>query len=1612
MNSESTPCPKCGCELPSDAPQGLCPRCLAALNFATETMPPDAAPVATQTPLTPEELAPHFPQLEILECLGRGGMGVVYKARQKSLNRLVALKLLAPERADDAKFAARFEKEAQALAALNHPHIVTIHDFGQAGGFYFLLMEFIDGVNLRQAMTAGRFTPEQALAIVPPVCEALQYAHEHGIVHRDIKPENLLMDKEGRVKIADFGIAKIVARESSRGSGDEEPREDSRTTALGTPTYAAPEQQSDPRHADHRVDIYSLGVVLYELLTGELPQTNLEPPSKRVQIDVRLDEIVLRALETKPEMRFATAAEFRTQVEAAIGTSGNSRREEAHVGTPSRFLKIGTSTLVTPEKIATASGQFSCHRTRGQLILDDHQLTHSRAGTTTVIPLTAIRDLSIGRYPRTMNPVGLDLLSVTYEEDAQCKQVLLSPMEGIFDFPSIWNARVAEWFTAIRDAVTAATGRAPGNTPAERLGVPSGSKLIYALYLLPVVIGITIVLVLAMPLIGGSTSGGGGDVLVFALGLLLLIFALPFIIGRLFRRRSSPVEPQGALRRPWRWAGVAGLSLGTALLLGAPVLNEIVDDFGLTVTARKHLVARQRAGQQAIEARRMAADKQAELNTVRTKQQAATEPEQQERIRLEAATLTKDSQRLQLRAMQADLALNHAALAKERTEQQRIALFYLIAGALLMAGVVALFHRARDGDGSAQPRRRGAAIVILGLLAVGGAAVMLAVWSYRLVGHFGGGQIMVKSAAAQLVGVEGNVVTVDLHVQVEGGIAEVRTELTGHYPPADKRRKLVDADRNTGQSSLVMPGAPAGNQPWRAFPPGLHAWRLNFVLPTPELAQQASKNLRPIGELPVIAGKTYAGTIFDLEDTGSTEQRASLKVSEVMTSAHPRWVSLYGQRSWNESHTEAVWFVSASQPGMVHLGDDEGNQRTSLQRDAKTKLHAVKARIELSKVGADRVRIVRAIGGATATSEITGDYLLLRDELLDTALNSAKTEQGARVELCRLNGRPLLLEVPVIQQTPHEQTQPAAVRNEHVTLFPFIALAVVAIIVGGLILLILSARKKGNTGCMVVLLILLVGGLLFVTAAAVYMLSYRAVAPRSAASMSSQVELSSNGSHREYPGGLVHQASNFLNVRVPEDQLAVLEVFMRQGDDSRVLVPELSAIIGAGKNAAYNGEVFWTAKRDDDNAAADQLWFWAVNASKPDGTRTVPNRDVEAHFSHHIEHDELLNWWPLETPAQTFLPPGSMREITLFRTHGSATIHPEHPKEMILRVRTMKLPPGITILPGQALSQAGTAADTLIQALPQPAASTAPQIPMAIDFNMLRVENPPGSRDICVFFERDSNHGLGIELWQDVTRAPDGKVPAADDPFWLRKHWIGLHDTRVLNWTLPDDFTPAEVSVATRQIEQELMQRPRLSLPDGAVPEIGHIKHRDGWTYTMALRILREPGVPRPPAPEGALFTCEKDIVLPDHAVMRVQLQKSAKDGRRIADGEPLTFQTANTAKGFVLRWHAYKPTLPNGGPNYLLDFVDPNTGAIFHRIEGGFPPGTDLSSPDVVPLPDTRKNIQFTDPGITTHLRLLRASMRAAPGAVVSAWWDVYLEVAYLSPKDKPVPQFQLPEL
>lgn len=261
------------------------------------------------------ELNASLPQFEFIELLGKGGMGAVYKARQRDLDRVVAVKILPLELARSPGFADRFSREARALAKLNHPHIVTVHDFGEANGQFYLVMEFVDGVNLRQAMQAGKLAPEQALTIVPQICDALQFAHEEGIVHRDIKPENILIDKRGRVRIADFGLARLL------GQSEAEPTLTGAHQVMGTLRYMAPEQMDGAHDVDHRADIYSLGVVFYEMLTGEIPMGRFAPPSKKVAVDVRLDEVVLRALEREPEQRYQHASEVKTQVELLRGVT-------------------------------------------------------------------------------------------------------------------------------------------------------------------------------------------------------------------------------------------------------------------------------------------------------------------------------------------------------------------------------------------------------------------------------------------------------------------------------------------------------------------------------------------------------------------------------------------------------------------------------------------------------------------------------------------------------------------------------------------------------------------------------------------------------------------------------------------------------------------------------------------------------------------------------------------------------------------------------------------------------------------------------------------------------------------------------------------------------------------------------------------------------------------------------------------------------------------------------------------------------------------------------------------------------------------------------------------
>lgn len=304
---EAPRCPRCRARLPSGVLQGLCPACLLDEGLATE----DGGTVGRRVDPPPVEvLAPLFPALEIGGLLGVGGMGAVYKARQPALDRWVALKVL-PAGTEGVASPERFNREARALARLAHPHIVGVHEFGQVDGWHYFLMEYVEGANLRQLARSGNLSPREVLRIVPQICDALQYAHDQGVVHRDIKPENVLVDRAGRVKIADFGLAKILGPQTGA----------SRLTVegqvMGTPHYMAPEQVERPESVDHRADLYSLGVVLYEMLTGDLPLGRFPPPSKKVEVDVRLDAVVLRALENDPERRYQRASEIRTGVQAA-----------------------------------------------------------------------------------------------------------------------------------------------------------------------------------------------------------------------------------------------------------------------------------------------------------------------------------------------------------------------------------------------------------------------------------------------------------------------------------------------------------------------------------------------------------------------------------------------------------------------------------------------------------------------------------------------------------------------------------------------------------------------------------------------------------------------------------------------------------------------------------------------------------------------------------------------------------------------------------------------------------------------------------------------------------------------------------------------------------------------------------------------------------------------------------------------------------------------------------------------------------------------------------------------------------------------------------------------
>lgn len=320
MNASST-CPTCGTPIAAEVLGGKCPACLQRVALMEPTMPGDTLGVSrvarrnpSWEPPSVEELAALLPHglYSVENFIGRGGMGAVYKGMQTMLKRPVAIKIMRQDHAANDEFKRRFEREVLALAKLNHPNIVAFYDSGQLpDGLLFFVMEHVEGASLASLITTGALKTgsEDVRRIGMQICDALSYAHGEGVVHRDIKPANVLMDAKGRVKVADFGLARLTGPELDVSALTMTGK------IMGTLGYMAPEQLRSAA-VDHRADLFALGAMLYEMLCGERAEGVFDPPSMRTGCDPRWDEIVSRAMQPDPAARYTSATELRTALDA------------------------------------------------------------------------------------------------------------------------------------------------------------------------------------------------------------------------------------------------------------------------------------------------------------------------------------------------------------------------------------------------------------------------------------------------------------------------------------------------------------------------------------------------------------------------------------------------------------------------------------------------------------------------------------------------------------------------------------------------------------------------------------------------------------------------------------------------------------------------------------------------------------------------------------------------------------------------------------------------------------------------------------------------------------------------------------------------------------------------------------------------------------------------------------------------------------------------------------------------------------------------------------------------------------------------------------------------
>ncbi len=1284
-------CPRCGKELKASAPEGLCPACLGALNFATDTAFTGAETKEPLPTLTPAELAPQFPQLEILECLGRGGMGVVYKARQKSLNRLVALKLLAPERVQDAKFAARFEKEAQALAVLNHPNIVTVHDFGQAGGFYYLLMEFVDGVNLRQLLRSRKLQPSEALAIVPPVCEALQYAHEHGIVHRDIKPENLLLAKDGRVKIADFGIAKMLGSETSAASislassGGEGQGEQAsaisatQQTTMGTPQYMAPEQLEHPQAADHRADIYSLGVVLYELLTGELPTDKLQPPSRKVQIDVRLDEIVLRALEKTPELRYQTAGEFKTQVEM-VGEKGRdqelSAQEDitpAKSGPMPRELKLIAGWMMVQGGLALVNSIFA-FISWGQIFLNLLVL-HLLIGF-------GLLSLRVGWWRAAVAMNGIQLFAslvgvplVLFVGATAGK--MLSPWEAFRGQPVVLGAMVLIQCVLVTTCslvhFTLMRLRREGwFGPVTRKHGTAGFPVMVVVFYAGVILGICFIGMLSFrfsrdsayllvvgimavvsPFVGVMTGNAlrqaeqgkdqGGlerikgrlkalSIVAWILALPVVGFAIFFFLAMLDERGKWNPTTSEAVIVPLTWLGAVLLPWAARRLGGAPQeeLAGSVPSKGIRYKGAACICLLLSVGA---------------LNLATW----------QETRFSESAALLQDKN---LKAVEnlRHFSVSSMGSAKVEKIRARDAMNNPKAGAEAVAKATGeydarsqflhqLEQNLRDAESLGRQLAQPMPVMNPYLFAI----LMAAPWAILgfiilnaglwLQDYRQSQKLWVFSAAV------GGMLLSAVFFWVSHGREQgawlrenermlLRSQnrlgaLPKVQPVAEAALKQLDVSRDSKAENILTTGKYPGDWIWEA-----NSETLNRVPPMFLLRE----SMLPKDWIP-----------FDM--FGKDRYLARGKTLQELMAA-----------AWSQK--------DSSMRIVLETGPAETRFDFIVTNDSKWWETL-------------RVELIRRFN-LSEEKVADSNGMIIRYKRTVEDINQASNQTKVGVPVKAMPSQPAAVSPRQVGPT-----RSTTVQVPTKFIFPvWLILGVLVLgglFIGGVVLMVWLARKNGLKGCLFAGVV--VGGLILVVGivAVVVFWSYSVKEIRQGFQPIATLELSSINptSPPAAPNGLAMQVQNGLNLKVPPGALVTFEVFIRHGDDHREPVPSLTAVVATDEGDGINTWLSWMGKREDDGQGTNQLWSWSVNGNVL-GTVPMPNRtDYGTNMAWQVKPREVLNWWQLAMPKSLTMNAGSIQEIALFRTFGSATTDAAQPKEIIARIKRQALPEEMKMQVGQ-----------------------------------------------------------------------------------------------------------------------------------------------------------------------------------------------------------------------------------------------------------------------------------------------------------------------------------------